>query len=95
MTTTFTPQMRKALEEAGEQPLEIIDPETQQRYVLLKADVFDRIHLLLQGGPLSQEEQKFLLEQAGRRAGWDDPEMGICDDLASHRWATCCLATDK
>jgi len=83
MTTTFTPEMRKALDEAGGQPLEIIDPETYQRYVLLKADVFDRIHLLLQGGPLSKEEQRFLLEQAGHRAGWDDPEMNIYDDLAS------------
>ncbi len=82
MTTALTPEMRKALEEAGEQPLEIIDPETHQRYMLLKADVFDRLHQLLQGGPLSKEEQRFLLEQAGRRAGWDDPEMDIYDDLA-------------
>ena len=85
MTTTFTPEMRKALEEAGEQPLEIVDPETQQRYMLLKADVFDRLHLLLQGGSLSKEEQRFLLEQAGRRAGWDDSEMDIYDDLAPQR----------
>jgi len=85
MTTTFTPEMRKALDEAGEQPLEIVDPETHQRYVLLKADVFDRIHLFFAGGPLSKEEQRFLLEQAGRRAGWDDPEMDIYDDLAPQR----------
>ena len=85
MTTTLTSEIRKALEEAGEQPLEIIDPETQQRYMLLKADVFDRLHRLLQGGPLSKEEQRFLLEQAGRRAGWDDPEMDIYDDLAPPR----------
>ena len=85
MTTTLTPEMRKALEEAGEQPLEIFDPETHERYMLLRADVFERIHLLLQGGPLSMEEQRFLLEQAGRRAGWDDPEMDIYDDLAPQR----------
>ena len=81
MTTTFTPEMRKALEEAGEQPLEIVDPETQQRYMLLKADGFDLLHLLLQGGPLSKEEQSFLLEQAGRRAAWDGPELDIYDQV--------------
>ncbi len=85
MTTTLTPEIRKALIEAGEQPLEILDSETQQRYMLLKADVFDRIHLLLQGGPLSLDEQRSLLEQAGRRAGWDDPEMDVYDDLAPQR----------
>ncbi len=82
MTTTLSPEIRKAVEEAGEQPLEIIDPETHERYMLLKAEVFERLRPLLQGGPLSKEEQRFLLEQAGRRAGWDDPEMDIYDDLA-------------
>ena len=85
MPTTFTPEMRRALEEAGEQPLEITDPETQQRYFLVKADVFDRIRLLFEGGPLSKEEQRFLLEQAGCRAGWDDPEMDIYEDFAPQR----------
>jgi hypothetical protein len=85
MTTTLTPEIRKALVEAGEQPLEIFDAETHQRYMLLKADVFDRIHLLLQSGPMSIEEQRFLLEQAGRRAGWDDPEIDVYDDLAPQR----------
>ena len=45
MTTTLSPEIRKAVEDAGEQPLEIIDPETQQRYFLLKADVFDRLRV--------------------------------------------------
>jgi hypothetical protein len=83
MTMTISAEIRKAVEEAGEQPLEIIDPETQQRYMLLKADVFERLSMVLHGGVLSKEEQKYLLEQAGRRAGWDDPEMDIYDDLAT------------
>ena len=82
MTTTLSPEIRKAMEEAGEQPLEIVDGETNQRYVLLKADVFVRLHAILHGGPLSVEEQRYLLEQAGRRGGWNDPEMDIYDDLA-------------
>jgi hypothetical protein len=53
--------------------------------MLLKADVFDRLRSLLQGGALSREEKRYLLEQAGLRAGWDDPEMDIYDDLAQPR----------
>ena len=83
--TTLSPEMRKAVEEAGDQPLEMFDPETHERYMLVKADVFDRLRMLLQAGGLSKEEQLFLLEQAGRRAGWDDPEMDIYDDLAAPR----------
>jgi hypothetical protein len=51
--------------------------------MLVKADVFDRLHLLLQSGPLSKAKQRYLLEQAGRRGGWDDPEMDVYDDLAT------------
>ncbi len=35
MPTTFTPEMRRALEEAGEQPLEITDPEGGQGLTLI------------------------------------------------------------
>jgi hypothetical protein len=30
------------------------------------------------------KEQKYLLELAGRRAGWDDPEMDAYDDVGPH-----------
>ena len=79
--TTLTPELRKAVEEAGDQPVEIIDPETQRRYVLLRADVYERLHSLFEERPLSKDEWRFLLEQAGKRAGWDDPEMDVYDDL--------------
>ena len=35
MTTILTPEMRQASKDAGEQPLEVFDPETQERYMLL------------------------------------------------------------
>jgi len=37
--TTLTPELRQAIEMAGDQPLEITDPQTNTAYVLLKADV--------------------------------------------------------
>jgi hypothetical protein len=68
MTTTLTPEMRKALREAGEQPLEIIDSKTHERYMLLKADVFDRMHLLLQGRPVVDRRTKNIA-RSGRSKG--------------------------
>ena len=83
--TTLPGDLRKAVEEAGDQPVQIIDPQTNRRYVLLRADVYERLHLLLGSGPLSKDEQQWLLREAGRRAGWDDPEMDVYDDLAPRR----------
>jgi hypothetical protein len=65
----------------GDQPLPLIDPETNKRYFLIPADVYERVQVLFDQGPLSLQEQRFLLEQAGKRAGWDDPEMDIYNDL--------------
>ncbi len=39
----LSPEQRSAIEEAGDRPVPIIDPETQQTYVLIKAEVFERL----------------------------------------------------
>jgi len=44
--TTLTPELREAVELAGDQPVEITDPETNTAYVLLKADVYRRLREL-------------------------------------------------
>jgi hypothetical protein len=41
--TTLTPEQRKLVEKAGTQPVRLEDPETRQAYVLLRADVYDRL----------------------------------------------------
>jgi len=79
--TTLTPELRKALEAAGDQPVVVVDPETNQQYVLLRAECYERLHHFFEQGSLSRPEQEALLRQAGERAGWDDPEMDIYNDL--------------
>lgn len=54
--------------------------EIGTEYVLVRADVFERIQALLNGGRLSLGEQRALLHTAGLRAGWDDPMMDVYDD---------------
>jgi len=77
----LTPELRQAVDAAGEQPVPIIDPETNQRYVLLRAEVYERLQVLFDQGSPSEREQRFLLQEAGKRAGWGDPAMDIYNDL--------------
>lgn len=77
----LTPELCQAVDAAGEQPVPVIDPETNQQYVLLRAEVYERLRVLFDRGPLSEREQRFALQEAGKRAGWDDPEMDIYNDL--------------
>ncbi len=51
--------------------------------VVLLANVYDRLkNLIYDDSPLTSEEKTRLLIEAGKRAGWDDPEMDIYNDLA-------------
>ena len=43
------------------QPAQVHDPRTNQTYVLVPADVYERMRALLDGYT--------------KRAGWDDPEL--------------------
>ena len=73
---TLTPEQRREIEKAGDEPVRLSDPETHAEYVLLKAEVYERIQsLTYDTGPLRIEEQRAALRHVGERAGWDDPAM--------------------
>lgn len=75
-------ELQQALQEAGGAPVRVEDPETHVEYVLVAADEFESLCLASAAGCFSEVEQDYLLAEAGRRAGWDDPEMDIYNDLA-------------
>jgi hypothetical protein len=73
-------QLRKVREANGD-AIMLTDPETQQEYVLIRADVHERLKALIyDDSPPTDEEKRQQLAQSGRRAGWDDPEMDIYDN---------------
>ena len=39
----LTPEQRRAVNAAGDQPVRVEDPETHKAYVILKADLYDRM----------------------------------------------------
>lgn len=40
---TLTPELRHAIEQAGDSPVRFTDPETHRGYVLISADAYDRL----------------------------------------------------
>lgn len=53
-TIGLTPEQRRLVEQAGDQPVRIEDPELHQAYVLVRADVYERGHDAVE--PRSGEE---------------------------------------
>ncbi|MBI3412231.1 MAG: hypothetical protein HY040_28200 [Planctomycetes bacterium] len=70
----LTAPLQKALDESKD-PVEVLDPRTRTRYVLLKAEFYERVKDLFSDGPLSPEEKQAIVAGVWKRAGWDDPAM--------------------
>lgn len=80
-------EIQKAIKDAQEDPVRLVDPETNVEYVVLPVETFE---LMRKGrydddGPLTEEERRYILIQAGLRAGWDDPEMDVYNDMVPRR----------
>lgn len=68
------------------QPVRLADPDTHEEYIVLRADVYDQMQTRLHDdAPLTDAEKQVLLIKAGLRAGWDDPEMDVYNELDPRR----------
>ena len=69
----LTEQQLQALETLAAPPLRLVNPQTQETFVLLHVAEYDR---LKQEGyddsPWTQEELHSLAWEAGKQAGWED-----------------------
>lgn len=78
--------IQEAVRSSEDQPIRLTDPETNSEYVLLPADLYDQIRdLFYEHSTLTRDEKRALMLQAGLRAGWDDPEMDVYNDLDPRR----------
>ena len=61
------------------EPVRFNPPELGVECVVIRADVFET--LAYDDSPLADDERRAMFIDTGKRAGWDDPEMDIYDDL--------------
>jgi hypothetical protein len=55
--TTISPEQRIAVAEAGDAPVELADPQTGTAYVLMRADVFQRMRELVEAEEARREQE--------------------------------------
>ncbi|MCY4554691.1 MAG: hypothetical protein OXC79_13570 [Candidatus Poribacteria bacterium] len=78
----LTKELQQAVQDANEQPIRLVDPQTNLEYVVLPAEIFDRVQeVFYDANPLTIEEQRSLLVKVGLSVGWDDPEMDVYNEL--------------
>jgi hypothetical protein len=83
---TIPKELQEAMRASHGHPLRLTDPDTQAEYVLLQAEIYDQLQgLLYNETSLTPDERRAVLIQAGLRAGWDDPDMDVYNDLDPRR----------
>lgn len=83
---TMPKDIQEAVHASEDHPIRLTDPETNAQYVLLPAEVYDQIQeLFYDHSLLTRDEKRALMLKAGLRAGWDDPEMDVYNDLDPRR----------
>jgi hypothetical protein len=83
--TILDPGLIDALRHSGGTPVTVVDPQTRTEYVVVRADVYERIKSLFEADGLSSDEKRILLADSGKRAGWTSAEMDEYDDYDAHR----------
>ncbi len=76
--TVMTPEIRQAIENAGDQPVELTDPETNAVYIVVRAEVYERMRLV--NDDFDIREAYPVMNQVVAHDGWDDPSMDIYDE---------------
>lgn len=60
--------------------VEVSEPDSRERYVIVKKDVYERIrHLLFDDSDWTQDELRLLLARTAKDSGWDEPGMDAYD----------------
>jgi hypothetical protein len=68
-------EQRRQIEQEGFMPID------DGAFVVLRADLYDRIRSLIDREDLTIDEQRRLLSELGKSVGWDDPAMDVYNDL--------------
>ena len=73
--TTLTPEQSQAVARSGDEPASIIDPETNTAYVLLRADVYERLRSATDADDFDPGETYPFIDEVMREDDANDPTL--------------------
>ncbi|MGD9646881.1 MAG: hypothetical protein AB7U73_14290 [Pirellulales bacterium] len=73
-------EVKQALDQAHGAPIELVDDESNARYVLIRAEVFERLKVIFDDSEPSEKEKAADLASWAERTGYFDPAMDAYDN---------------
>ena len=84
MIAELSKELREELAQHGDRQIRLVNPDTHRVYVLLEAEVFERIKALLSDDAFDVRET-YAAQDAALTKVWDDPELDAYADYDKHR----------
>ena len=85
MASKLTVEQRLDLQQHGNKPVPVVDPETQAVYFLVSSDLFERLRGVIGNDELDVRATYAAQSAVAGQAGWDDPEMDVYNDYDTHK----------
>jgi hypothetical protein len=85
MILKLTEEQSRAIHDLQGSPVFLDDPEHQTQYVLLSAEVYQRMCARMGPEQLDVRDTYPALDRMLNAAGWDDPAMDAYNDYDAHR----------
>jgi len=77
MVARLTEEQRTLIAQSPGKPVECIDPQTNQLFILMGKTQYEMLRPLFEPVPISEQERLAQLQHMGKRAGWDDPAFDV------------------
>jgi hypothetical protein len=85
MNLQLTEEERRLVRQGNGEPVRLTDPETKQEYVLLRAELYDRLKSLLVDDSEFEPAAGYPLTDEVMKEDWDDPKMMEYDHYEEHK----------
>jgi hypothetical protein len=79
MSLELTEEVRRELRQGNGSPVRLTDPETRQEYILLPAEVYDRLKCFLYDDGEFDPALGYALTDEIMKEDWDNPKMAEYD----------------
>ncbi len=83
MATPLSNEQQQDLRQHGNQPVPVVDPDTNAVYFLVTGELFERFKALLTEEPFNVTET-YAAQDVALAKVWDDPALDIYNDFDSH-----------
>jgi len=73
--TILTPELRQAIAQSGDEPVHLVDPEMNTAYVLVRADVYERLLSMIDADDFDPGETYPFIDEVMREDDANDPTL--------------------